>query len=63
MRRHRWAGLELSQDGSDYFDVHHTVHDTFARMDGRALPRNLACWAVVAWLAAQATMDFELPAV
>ncbi len=62
MRRHRWAGVELSQDGSDYFDVHHTAHDSFARMDGSALPRNLACWAVVAWLAAQAPMDFELPA-
>jgi carboxypeptidase Q len=59
MRRHRWPGVELSQDGTAYFDVHHTVHDTFARMDTRALPQNVACWAVVAWLAAQSPWPFE----
>ena len=58
MRRHPWPGVELSQDGSRYFDVHHTVHDTFARMDGAALPQNVAGWAVVAWLAAQAPVAF-----
>ena len=58
MRRHQWPALSLSQDGSTYFDVHHTAHDTFERMDGRALPQNVACWAVVAWLAAQAPMGF-----
>jgi len=58
MRRHQWPGVELSQDGSRYFDVHHTVHDTFARMDGSALPQNVAGWAVVAWLAAQAPVAF-----
>ena len=58
MRRHQWPGVELSQDGSRYFDVHHTVHDTFARMDGAALPHNVAGWAVVAWLAAQAPVAF-----
>ncbi|OYU75847.1 MAG: hypothetical protein CFE45_32200, partial [Burkholderiales bacterium PBB5] len=59
MRRHRWPGVELSQDGTAYFDVHHTVHDTLARMDARALPQNVACWAVVAWLAAQSPLAFE----
>ena len=61
MRRHRWPAVSLSQDGSHYFDVHHTAHDTFERMDGSALPQNVACWAVVAWLAAQAPMGFMLP--
>ena len=58
VRRHGWAGVELSQDGSSYFDVHHTVNDTFERLDTRALPQCVACWAVVAWLAAQAPMRF-----
>jgi hypothetical protein len=58
MRRHHWAGVELSQDGSAYFDVHHSALDTFARLDTRALPQNVASWAVVAWLAAQAPMPF-----
>ena len=61
MRRHRWPAASLSQDGSTYFDVHHTAHDTFERMDGRALPQNVACWAVLAWLAAQAPMGFAAP--
>ncbi|MBC7726189.1 MAG: M28 family peptidase, partial [Microbacteriaceae bacterium] len=61
MRRHRWPALQLSQDGSGYFDVHHTVHDSFDRLDTRALPQNVAAWAVVAWLAAQAPMTFGPP--
>ena len=59
MRRHQWPAASFSQDGSAYFDVHHTAHDTFERMDGRALPQNVACWAVLAWLAAQAPMGFS----
>ena len=61
MRRHRWPALQLSQDGSGYFDVHHSVHDSFDRLDTRALPQNVAAWAVVAWLAAQAPMTFGPP--
>ncbi len=63
MRRHRWPALQLHQDGSRYFDVHHTPHDTFARLDGSALPQNVAAWAVLAWLAARAPVAFgPLPA-
>jgi hypothetical protein len=58
MRRHRWPALALGQDGSAYFDVHHTEHDTLERIDPRTLPQNVACWAVAAWLAAQAPMGF-----
>ena len=47
-------GLALSQDGSRYFDVHHTVHDTFDRLDPAGLPQNVAAWAATAWLAARA---------
>ena len=38
--------------------VHHTVHDTLDRVDLSTLPQNVACWAVTAWLAAQAPMAF-----
>jgi carboxypeptidase Q len=58
MRRHKWAAVQLSQDGTHYFDVHHTVHDTLERLDPSGLPHNVACWAVTAWLAAQAPMSF-----
>jgi carboxypeptidase Q len=58
MRRHRWPAVALTQDGSSYFDVHHTENDTLDKVERAALPFNVACWAVVAWLAAQAPMSF-----
>jgi hypothetical protein len=58
MRRHKWPALQLSQDGTNYFDVHHTVNDTLDRIDPATLPQNVACWAVTAWLAAQAPLSF-----
>ena len=58
MRRHRWPALQLSQDGSAYFDVHHTVHDTLDRIDPATLPQNVASWAACAWLAAQSPLPF-----
>ena len=58
MRRHKWPALQLSQDGTNYFDVHHTVNDTLDRIDPATLPQNVACWAVTAWLAAQAPLRF-----
>lgn len=57
-RRFKWPALQLSQDGSAYFDVHHTVHDTLDRVDPATLPQNVACWAVTAWLAAQSPIGF-----
>ncbi len=63
MRRHRWPAVALSQDGTNYFDVHHTVHDTLERIDPATLPQNVACWAVTAWLAAQSPLPFGPPAL
>lgn len=58
MRRHRWPAIELSQDGTNYFDVHHTDNDTLDKIDPAALRQNVAAWAPVAWLAAQAEASF-----
>ena len=58
MRRHRWPAVELSQDGTHYFDVHHTDNDTLDRIDPLALRQNVACWAAVGWLAAQSRLSF-----
>ena len=58
MRRHKWPAIGLAQDGSAYFDVHHTVNDTLAVVDPATLPQNVAAWAVTAWLAAQAPVAF-----
>jgi len=62
MRRFKWPAVQLSQEGSAYFDVHHTVHDTLDRVDLATLPQNVACWAVTAFLAAQSPLPFTLKA-
>ncbi len=61
MRRHQWPAVALGQDGTSYFDVHHTENDTLDKVDAAALTQNVACWAVVAWLAAQAPLPFGPP--
>jgi hypothetical protein len=58
MRRHGWPAVELTQDGSAYFDVHHTENDTLDRIDPATLPQNVATWAVTAWLTAQSAVAF-----
>lgn len=51
-----WA--RLAQDGTDYFDLHHTPDDTFDKIDPKALAQNVAAYAVFAYLAASAEGDF-----
>ena len=58
MRRRGWPAVELTQDGTGYFDVHHTENDTLDKVDAKALPQNVAAWAVTAWLAAQSPVAF-----
>lgn len=45
-----WA--QLAQDGSDYFDLHHTADDTLDKIDPAALRQQVAAYAVFAYLAA-----------
>jgi hypothetical protein len=52
-----WA--ELAQDGTDYFDYHHTANDTLDKIDPEALKQQVAAYAVLAYLAAETTIDFE----
>lgn len=51
-----WA--RLAQDGTDYFDYHHTPDDTLDKIDPKALAQNVAAYAVFAYLAASAEGDF-----
>ncbi len=37
-------GVELSQDGTYYFDVHHTPDDTLDKVDPESLRQNVAAW-------------------
>ena len=40
-------GVGLSQDGTYYFDYHHTPDDTFDKIDKADLQQNVAAWATV----------------
>jgi carboxypeptidase Q len=51
--RNAWAALEMTQDATRYFDIHHTVNDTVDRVDPTTMPQNVAAWSAVLWLAAQ----------
>jgi acetylornithine deacetylase/succinyl-diaminopimelate desuccinylase-like protein len=49
----------LLQDGSRYFDIHHTADDTLDKVDREQLDQNVAAWAALAWLAADSEVDFR----
>lgn len=46
--------VDLNQDGSRYFDYHHTPEDTLERIDPAQLSQNVAAWTVLLALAANA---------
>jgi Zn-dependent M28 family amino/carboxypeptidase len=51
--------FELLQDGSRYFDLHHTADDTFDKIDPEQLNQNVAAWAALLWLIADSDVDFR----
>jgi Zn-dependent M28 family amino/carboxypeptidase len=50
--------LDLSQDATNYFDVHHTTNDTLAQIDAKTLNQVVAAYAVAAYMAASKNGDF-----
>lgn len=46
--------FNLAQDGTDYFDYHHTADDTLDKVDPVKLRQNVATYAVFAYMAANA---------
>jgi hypothetical protein len=48
------AIFELHQDGTDYFDYHHTADDTLDKVDPAKLRQNTASYAIFAFMAADA---------
>ena len=49
----------LNQDGTRYFDIHHTADDTLDKIDRAQLDQNVAAWAALVWLAADSEVDFR----
>ncbi|WP_049623892.1 M20/M25/M40 family metallo-hydrolase [Frateuria defendens] len=52
------AALSLTQDGTKYFDWHHTANDTLDKIDPAELAQNVAVYAAFSYMAAQADGDF-----
>ena len=48
----------LYQDGTEYFDWHHTSNDTLDKIDPKDLAQNVAVYAAFSYMAAQAEGDF-----
>ncbi len=53
--------VALAQDGTRYFDIHHTPDDTLDKVDRAQLDQNVAAWAALAWLAADSEVNFRAP--
>lgn len=56
------AGVPIAgpqQDGTDYFDYHHTPDDTFDKIVPAQFRQNVAVYAAFAWIAAESGWDFR----
>lgn len=51
--------FRLSQDGTRYFDLHHTANDTLDKIDPEQLSQNVAAWAGLIWLIADSDVTFR----
>jgi len=51
--------MRLQQDGTDYFDLHHTPDDTFDKINKDDVAQNVAAWATMIWMASEADTDFR----
>ena len=58
---HGTPAARLQQDGTDYFDFHHTADDTLDKVERAKLNQNVAVWAAFAWMAAESGFDFRAP--
>ena len=52
-----FPGFRFVQDGSDYFDLHHTPDDTLDKIDPAAMDQNVAAYLVFVWLAANSDVS------
>lgn len=53
MQKKGVAVFRLNQDGTDYFDYHHTADDTLDKINPEILKQNVAAWTLVTYLAAE----------
>jgi Zn-dependent M28 family amino/carboxypeptidase len=53
------AAVDLQQDGTRYFDLHHTPDDTFDKVDPAQLAQNVAAWTAMLSVVANAREEIE----
>jgi hypothetical protein len=53
------AAVDLQQDGTRYFDYHHTPDDTLDKVDPAQLRQNVAAWTAMLALVANAPEDIQ----
>ena len=51
--------MRFQQDGTDYFDLHHTPDDTFDKIKPEDMAKNTAAFAAMSWIVANSDSDFR----
>jgi hypothetical protein len=59
LRRSGVPVVTPGQDGTDYFDYHHTPDDTLDKIEAEAFRQNVAVYAAFTYLAAEMDWDFR----
>lgn len=54
--------MRFQQDGTDYFDLHHTPDDTFDKINPDEIAQNVAAFATMMWMASEADTNFRTEA-
>jgi hypothetical protein len=52
--------ISLDQDGTHYFDIHHSMNDTLDKVDPNALDQATAAWTAVIYAAADSPATFRV---
>ena len=59
IKREGVPAMRLQQDGTDYFDLHHTHDDTFDKIDADEMAKNTAAFAAMAWITANSDSNYR----
>jgi hypothetical protein len=51
--------INLRQENSHYFDIHHSAEDTFDKVDPAELDKATAAWTAAIWVLAESGVDFR----
>jgi len=58
MRKLGMPVIDLNQDASRYFDLHHTANDTLDKVNPDHLRQNLAAWVTLVYVTSSSRIAF-----